>query len=498
MKYYLTLFLIAVGMSASVSASAAYHYTLTAPVNEAYQLILDMRLTEARAKLKTIQTQDPNNLLTTYFDNYIDFLVCFIGEQSADYDRLAAQADKRAAILSKGPASSPYKLFTQAQVRIQLAVAGAKFGKYVAAFREVNNAYGNLSINRERFPDFMPNLMSIGVIHAAVGYIPDNYKWGVTMLTGMDGSMEQGLKELEQVVSYGEKHPEFIFREESLVMYAYLILLLQNDSKKAWNLVNNPAVLDPTKSPLACFAMSSVAWRNSMNEKVISLCANQPKGASYYPIHFNDYMLGLAKLQKLDADGNVAIERFLTNFKGKFYIKEAWQRLSWHYLIKGNMTEFERCRKNTVSQGTATTGADKSAFAAASSKLNPDVTLIKARLLFDGGYHDRAAQVLSGKSEATFAAEEHKQEFLYRQGRIFQKTGKSAEAIKSFQSVIARGKSTNTYFACAGAYHLGTVFEQQGNKTQAIASFKQCLSIKPVAFAESLHALAKSGLSRLK
>jgi hypothetical protein len=115
-------------------------------------------------------------------------------------------------------------------------------------FFEIKAAYKDLNSNTKKFPNFILNKKSMGVLHAAIGTIPDEYRWGVSWLGGMDGTIDQGIRELESVIRYDRP---FLFRDEIIVMYAFVQLHLNNDAENAWKVVSQ-AGLDTDNSPLAC------------------------------------------------------------------------------------------------------------------------------------------------------------------------------------------------------------------------------------------------------
>jgi hypothetical protein len=48
---------------------------------KAYQLIMQLRFKEAEQKIQVIRTSEPNNYVTYFLENYIDFFSAFIGER---------------------------------------------------------------------------------------------------------------------------------------------------------------------------------------------------------------------------------------------------------------------------------------------------------------------------------------------------------------------------------------------------------------------------------
>lgn len=476
--------------------AALPRYEFTPKVKAAYDKVINLRFQEAKALIVQIKATDRDNYMVYYVENYIDVLTAFINENSSEYKRLKSNKDKRLDMLKKGDPSSPYYLFTQAQSRLYWAITGVKFGEYINAFTEVSKAYHLLEKNQELFPDFMPNKMSLGAMHAVIGTIPDNYKWGVKLLSGMDGTVQQGMSEIESVVRYSNTRP-FEFEQEVLVMYAFLVLHLNNQSEKAWTLIST-SNLNIKESPLASFALANVAMHTGRNDEAIRILMDRPNGKGYLPFPYLDFMLGCSKFYRMDPDASVFFKRFLTNFHGKYYIKEAYQKLAWQSLINSRIAEYKNYMQLCKTRGTASVGGDKNAYDEANSGQIPDVALLKARLLFDGGYYQRAYDYLKLKSPTDYREMRFKLEYAYRMGRITHLLKRTPDALKYYQQSIDLGKDEDYYFACNAALQMGNIYEDQGEKDRARQYYNICLDLDPDDYADGLHAKAKAGLLRMK
>ena len=479
------------------NCQAAYRYEFTSAVRVAYQSVLNMRFDEATLQLAQIRKTDPENLMSYFVENYMDVLRVFVSEKETDYKSLSPKESSRLEMLSRGPASSPYRLYTQAHIKLLWAVTGLKFGAYTGAFTRVKEAYALLEKNQKSFPTFMPNKMGLGVLHAAIGNIPDQYKWGVKNLIGLDGTVKQGMGEIEQVLTFAQTNA-FDFEREAVVMYAFLVLHLNNNTQKAWTTISN-SKFDPTVSPLACFAVANVAMRTGHNDKAIEILQKRPTGAAFYPVHFLDYMLGEAKLYRMDSDAGTYFTRFLANFKGQNYIKAAYQRLAWSQYLLGDMVGYRKQMELLKTRGTTKIGADQNASQEAKLGKLPNIYLLKARLMFDGGYFSKAYEYLQTKSAADFSTNKaHSLEYQYRMGRITHQLGKTTQALAYYQQTINDGKSEKYYFACNAALRSAEIYESQKNKPKAREYFNLCLSLEPDEHADGLHTLAKAGLQRVK
>ena len=342
----------------------------------------------------------------------------------------------------------------------------------------------------------MLNYKDLGLLHALVGTIPDSYKWGVKLLSGLEGSIAMGRRELELTLDYARKDGDFLFAEESLVFYAFLLLHLDNEEEAAWQTISS-AGLDPRNNLLHCFVMANIAMRTGRNDKAIEILQQRPAGKDFFPFYYLDFMLGNAKLRRLDKDAHQPLERYVQRFDGRNFIKEGYQKLAWHSLVHGNEAGYRQYMNACFRHGDMVVDSDKSAQLEAEEKNLPDISLLKARLLFDGGYYQKAYQVLAGKSLSDFGNGHAKLEFLYRMGRILHGLGQMPQALHFYQLTIDRGRAKSYFFACNAALQAGLIYEKMGFEDMAIRYFEECLSLYPDEYRTGLHQKAKSGLARM-
>jgi tetratricopeptide (TPR) repeat protein len=166
--------------------------------------------------------------------------------------------------------------------------------------------------------------------------------------------------------------------------------------------------------------------------------------------------------------------------------------------MRGDILGYKRQMEFCKTSGSEVVESDRSAARAAKSGEVPVVELLKARLLFDGGYFQRAYDLLKSKQASGYFAIQNQLEFTYRMGRITHRLGRYDEALRYYQATIDKGANKPWYFACRAALERGHIFEEQGNARAARSAFERCLKIDPEDYKSGLHQKAKAGLRRLK
>ena len=490
MKNYIIIFFVAFCFPA---ISYAQQYDFNKRCIDAYTYIQELRFEKGRQLLELEKKENPKNLIPYYVENYIDFLTTYINENEAEFDKLEPNKTIRLDKLKTGDQQSPYYLYCQAELLIQWSFSKLKFEEYLSAFTDVRKAYLLLEENEKKFPDFMANKKSLGMLHAIVGAIPDQYKWGVNML-GMDGSIDQGLKELKSIIEYSKTNT-FIFKQEVYLYYAFIELYLGRDATTAWNIVKD---LDTKTNLINVFCKASVAMRTGRNDLALQVLTSRPTGSEYMQYHYLEFMTGLAKVRKLDAGSSAHFEKFITSYKGKNYIKEAYQKMAWMALINGNKEKYWEYMYYIKSRGDDLIDDDKQALYEAESKKMPNVTLLKSRLLFDGGYYKDALKQLEGKSAESFSNDKDKTEFTYRAGRIYDMAGMPDKAKGFYLATIKFGSDLPYYYAAGSAFYLANIYETEKDYASATKYYQMCLDMDNKEYQTSLDGLAKAGLNRVK
>ncbi len=196
-----------------------------------------------------------------------------------------------------------------------------------------------------------------------------------------------------------------------------------------------------------------------------------PKGEAYYHFPYLDLMTGMCKLYKLDLKSEENFKSFLSGYHGVNGIKEALQRLAWISLLRGNETKYLFYMRRVEKKGQYNTSHDKAAFRemqTASLNIIPNVDLLKARLLSDGGYCEKAYQIVRLYDINKLKYEQELIEYNYRKARILQKMRRNNDALIFFAETYEKGSQKPYYFACNAALQSGIIWEsmQEFVKTQ--------------------------------
>ena len=382
----------------------------------------------------------------------------------------------------------------KAEINLQWATARIKFDQKFAAGKEVYRAYKLLERNLKKFPDFIENKKSLSIIHALGESLPGLLR----KIIGVRGSIELGTAEIKEVVEHSEKH-DFLFRDESYAIYAYILFYQNNKKEEAYDMLFG-ADLDHSKSPLICFLKANIAQKTGRNKEAIQILEERPDGDQYLSFPYLDFMYGKFKLYELDPGSQAYMLKFLEEFNGRHFIKEAYQKLAWYEIANNeDVAAYKKYMGYCQERGYDLVDEDKQALKESKDKEIPNAVLLRARLLFDGGYYNRAYNLLIQKAYLFENGESKKNlEFNYRMGRLSQELKNYPDAIKYYVMTINEGEKIKSFMACNSALQIGLIFEEQLKYAQAKKYFDLCLDISPKRYKNSLHQKAKSGNDRIK
>jgi len=470
-------------------------FDFNAQCQEAYQDIIQLKLDAGQKILDAEKKRDPDNLIPLFLENYIDFFILFFNEDPAEYQARKGMLDQRIRWMNEGPESSPFYLFTHSLIHFQWAAIKIKFGDNWDAGWEFRRSFLQSKESMKKFPSFMPAQMLSGAMEVVAGTIPDGYKW-LSSLLGIKGNIKGGMDRLNNVLTSDDATSHW-FRKEATFYYLYLKFYIENKHEDvfAYIRVHN---LDIKNNYLFSYLAANLAINDQRAAYAEQVMRQRSRDGGYLAMPVWDLEMGYVLICHQSPDAHVYLERFVNTFKGRFYVKDALQKLSWYYYLNGDMTRAAQCRTQILAKGGSEADADKQAVKEAKSGKWPDKVLLKARLLCDGGYYGEALQSLQGRGSGDFQTPEDKCEFAYRLGRIYDGLGRGNEAISAYLTAIKTGENLKEYFAARAALQAGYIYEQQGDKTAAVDYFQKCLSLKDHDYKNSLDQKAKAGIERCK
>jgi hypothetical protein len=491
--FYILFFIF----SNRISAKAIFN--VTDECLKAQGLIYELKFDEAERLLEAEAIKNQENIAVPWLSESIIFLKIFISEDQDIYDQNNQQWNKIIDRVKKVDFNNAWYRFVLSDMYMHKGLIKLKFNETISAGSDLKTAYKYLKENRKMFPSFLQDNKNYGLLACAFSSVPAKYQW-LAKLIGFQGDMNTGLKEIEAYLNCSQRSRENEWlRVEAAFIYALVQHHLNKDSEIAWKTIE-PYTRNHRSNLLINYMRATVAGYSGRNDEMIDILSHKPAYQPNAPFYYMDFLLGLAKMRRLDTDADIYFKIFTVRYKGKNYIKSAYRNLSWLSLVRNDkttaLTNYSLCSKN----GVAIIEEDKQAEKEAAENVLWPADIIRARLLFDGKYYDKSMALLRTIKESSLTNIRFKLEYNYRKARIYHEKLEYDEAIPIYKQVIESGKDQTYYFAAYAALQLGFIYEKQGKNDLATTYFKKARDDfdKNQEYCNSIEQKAKAGLKRLE
>ncbi len=465
---------------------------------EVQQLIFDYKLPEANKLLEAEAVHTPDNVVVNYLQVVSDMLNYVTLETEANFEQF--EQSKQTAIERINTCSDDLeaKYFLLEEVYFYSSIVRGKKGQQIAAANDVRHAYNNGKKSLARHPNYLPAHKTLGLLNSGFGSLPSNYQ-KLMQWMGYETSMDQGIKSIETFIKSKDDRPEWVaIKREAQFYLAAIQLYLKNDKTKAWNMVSE-ITADYKTNLLSSFALINFADKCKKNDVIINIMNHHEANPGEANIPFLWFMMGKAKLQRLDSDADTYLKRFIKQQSGPSYVKSCHQKLAWHYLVHGEPDDYNKHLGLCRTEGSKSLEEDEQAYKASTSGKKPNHKLLKARLLYDGGYYSDALKLIRPLQGKDFESTEDRAEYFYRKGRVYEALEKPELAIAFYKGCIECGKDLSTYYASYSALYIAQIFEDLNQLSDAKTYYTMATSFTAnKEYKRSLEHRAKNGLERIK
>ncbi len=465
-----------------------YSYARFTPQQlQSYQEILNLRLKNAEYILAKENKDDAVN---AYLKSYILVLQLLASQHDSLFQAKKEQEEATLAQIRKLDSKSPYYRFLQAEVKIQWAIVKLLWGENLAAAWSIKRAYHLLEKNQQLYPDFLPTKKSLGLLRIVLGSVPEKYQW-LLQLFGLEGNINQGLVDMQSVI---EGNPTFSLETKLLLMLVQTYVL--HEPEKALHM--GAEVCNRHKDSLLAqfiYTLVSIKAGKLQEDKRLAL-PTQYADLIYSPFFY--YLNGeVCLLSGNYEQASYFYKLFLTHYLGKNYIKNVYYKLFLSDWLSGK-PQASKYLDSCLNKGRLQTELDRNAESFAKQRNLPNKALMQARLLTDGGFYEKAWEIVLKISEEQLNKPKDKIELLYRKARILDKQGNYEDACRFYQKTIDLSGNLPYYFAPNSALQLGYLYRDVfKNKKLAMNYFKKVLSYPEHEYKNSLDYKAKTALKRL-
>ncbi|MFM8949354.1 MAG: tetratricopeptide repeat protein, partial [Bacteroidota bacterium] len=340
-------------------ALAHTHFTINNSCRDAHRLTLQLELNAANHMLKQAGASDADNVAIAYFQSQSHFVRAFISEEQADFVILQKSTDHCLELLDDLPENNPWKGQARSELLLRLALVKLKRQEFVSAGYNIRKAFMQSMDVRKKYPDFAPAKRTAGMLHMAMGSVPENYKW-LANLAGMQGSIEQGAKEMDGAILSMKKDAEFGFLlDETLLMRAFCASHFEKNEQRALELVAKYA---NNASGLFLFFQVNTLVKAERFRDALAMLNNYKASPTSYPLHYVAFQKGLLQLGALQTkEASKSFATYVNNYKGNSFAKASLHKLAWISLLQGDSAGYKQNMSRVLTRGTSFTDEDQQA-----------------------------------------------------------------------------------------------------------------------------------------
>ena len=476
------------------------NFVFTKRCQAAYRQMMLFNFDGANAILQSEKQLHPDNKVNDYISSYAVFWKAALNENEDAIDEYEDLIDDVIEAIEDDDQESPYKNFFLSDIYLRGAYLKAMESSYMSAAYKSNKAYNLVQKNREEYPDFIPNKKLIGLMNVGIGTVPKKYTW-VLNLFNFEGNVKQGLKELEELLSITANNSDYSYlMSESLLLYSFTMETFEV-SKASEDKLMKVYEWESIKKELPhnqfmIFSKASFLKHIKQTDHAIACIEGKQIADGAMHFYYLDFLMGECLLNKLDYSAAKYFKKYATEYHGNSYRRAAYRKWAWTYLLQGNPKKYYEKMTECLEVGNDNRNSDNQATKEAEEGRAPNTSLLKARLLFDGGYYEQAVVMLKKSNPHTFNERENI-EIWYRYGRIYDEWGNTQSAILNYERCIKAGRDKEYYFAANAALHLGFIYEKQGKKAEAKKQYEDCLDMDFDEYREGIEQKAKAGLERV-
>lgn len=465
---------------------------------KAENAILNLNLLDARHFVSNESKQNPHNLALLVYDNYIDYLHVLATEDESLYNQYVAKLSKRIQTIDNCKIKSPYSLFCKAEMMMQWALIKLRFNDQFAAANQIRDAYKLLKENNRLYPDFKPNLKTMGWVEAMSSSLPDSYNWLVKLL-GIKNNESNAMAKLELFCADSLSGLPRFFLYEGLLAHGLVAQTIQKNKPLSLSIAHS--LNSHANYKLALLFQTTLYHALGKNDYMLKSHAAFSANYLGQRFFYMDFVKGMGLMRKLDGNAQAFLLRFSTDFKGNTNKTVAAYYLAVYYYFESNtvLAQFYLNRaknaKNVFSE------QDKQAKNDALRGFPSSPNLLKARLLMDGAYAKPALHQISlVENQKNTLPIDDLAELYYRKGRIYQQLNQTDLALNAFSTAIEKGAQSKRYFAAYAAFYTGEIYEYNLDAKSAYLWYEKAKKGFPknTEHTQSLEQKCKAGLSRVR
>ncbi len=475
-----------------LSGNLTGQYVVNERCLDAWEKMMNLEVVSAKKIIEKELQENPTNYYAYYLGQTNEFIELLGNPSEEFYSRFLIDYQDRREIMDGKETTSPYYKAVESDMLLQTGIANTLYGDKLSGVRRSYRAYRLTYDNLDDYPDFLMSKKNDGFFNVSLLNLPPFVRWAASFF-GVKGDETKG---------FGLLFNYFLAEKNTRGLNAAAVLYLVNSFKlnrepgSAYKFIRS---LDSSirNYRLVRYFYANTAYRSGHNEEALKILRKfDPENVEMtFPAY--DYMMARILMHKLDPEAIKYLENYLRLTKNENYLKEINYYIALFWLINGDQKKFELYRKVTCTVGKEVQERDREAMYECHLDYVPDTGLVKARLLMDGGYYDKAGSILDRNKPGLNDPLAWQLEYALLKGKYSDHKKMKNQAIAFYKKVIRLGKDEDYYFASEAALRLGFIYKKT-DRQKAVEYFEMARHLYEKDYYEYIDDMAAKQLTLLK
>jgi len=445
----------------------------------AYKEVLKLNFTTSDSILSSVQNK---NLPT---EAYIKANNFFINAMLNNYTDDILKNDSLSYylnIVNSSKSSSPWINYYQVEMLTMKSLINARLNNKMTSAYSIFKASKITKSTLKEFPDFYPIKILHGFQLCTFSQIPDNYK-SISSFFGIKGDYNQGINEISSSV---DSIDISIIKDKSKFIEIF--------SKKEFGKIDSVRISSSIENykqyPVMIYYNSYLLYKDAkIKEATKLLIENETVWQN--KMNYLNYFTGKLLAFSINYKAEDYFTKFLENTHTDNFKQSTYRYLAYLELLRNSKYQYNKYKTLITSDNfESQSESDKSAFNEVTNITQP--ILIKAQLLFDGGYYREAKNtILSNPINEICKTQSDSIIYYYRLGSIHYKLNEFDLAIQNFEKCTEFNFNNKFHYQANAYLHLGEIYLRLENEEKSVQNLNMCLDLDDFPYSYSIHSKAE-------
>lgn len=421
-----------------------------------------------------------------------DMIANMISEGDEPLPGYADRQEERIDALDRQRKPGPWARHALAECYLHRALVQGRYGHELKAGLSFYKAYTRTKSLAQDRPDFLPAQKSMGVYLMVLGLMPIERNFFMK-LAGIRGDVDAGLANLRRCADSANAQ-----QGEATLLYSLAQMYVRDQPEQGRaNLLRY--VNDERDDLLGLTLLANVYKEDHQNGRALAALKVMRREKAHLPFYFPLLLKGELYLQGLELDSAIApLEEYLTVCSRQRLVKQLHYKLFVAYFLKGDSLAANAHFYAIHTDGAVGTDGDRYAEYFYNRGLIPDKRLLRCRMLYDGGFYQRAQGILDSIPPSSLRTLNELAELSYRRARLAQRRKDTTAAERLFLLTISTAGDDPSYYAPMSCLQLGQIALRRRQFAEARAWLERVKTYPQHEYKDGLDERADHALKRLR